>query len=247
MGLPDLAVRFLLQSINCKTKEDVFLRKTRQVSESIGLGMILAVAGGFLDAYSYVCRGQVFSNAQTGNILLVGVNVSEGNWGSALRYLVPVIAFTFGIVVADMVRYQMKDQKMIHWRQITVLFEIISMCAISFMPQEWNLLANSLASFACGIQVESFRKINGNGMATTMCIGNLRTATQHVCEYQHTKDKAMLKKGILFYAIILFFAMGAIIGNLCVTIWKERAIFGCAVILIGAFLLMFIDGEKEDE
>ena len=42
----------------------------KQTSETIELGIFLALAGGFMDAYSYICRGGVFANAQTGNILL---------------------------------------------------------------------------------------------------------------------------------------------------------------------------------
>lgn len=53
------------------------MNKTRQMSETIRLGMLLAVSGGFMDAYSYIERDQVFANAQTGNMLLFGVNLSE--------------------------------------------------------------------------------------------------------------------------------------------------------------------------
>lgn len=56
------------------------LKFSKQMSESIKLGVILAIAGGFMDAYSYMCRGKVFANAQTGNILLLGINISERNW-----------------------------------------------------------------------------------------------------------------------------------------------------------------------
>ena len=40
----------------------------KHISESFRLAAVLALVGGFLDAYTYICRGQVFSNAQTGNI-----------------------------------------------------------------------------------------------------------------------------------------------------------------------------------
>lgn len=69
------------------------MKFSKQMSESIKLGVILAIAGGFMDAYSYMCRGKVFANAQTGNILLLGINISERNWHMALHYLVPVLAF----------------------------------------------------------------------------------------------------------------------------------------------------------
>ena len=73
------------------------MQSTKQMSESIRLGALLAVSGGFMDAYSYIQRDQVFANAQTGNILLFGVNLSEGNFAGALHYFLPVLAFVLGI------------------------------------------------------------------------------------------------------------------------------------------------------
>ncbi|MEE0612388.1 MAG: YoaK family protein, partial [Collinsella stercoris] len=63
------------------------MQRAKQVSESIELGIILALVGGFMDVYSYVGRDGVFANAQTGNILLVGVHLSEGDPSLAMRYL----------------------------------------------------------------------------------------------------------------------------------------------------------------
>lgn len=42
----------------------------RQMSDTFLIAVLLAVVGGSLDAYSYVARGHVFANAQTGNIVL---------------------------------------------------------------------------------------------------------------------------------------------------------------------------------
>lgn len=223
------------------------MQKSKQVSESLELGIVLALSGGFMDAYSYVCRGEVFANAQTGNILLMGVNFSEGNWVAALRYLCPVLSFGLGIAIADIVKYKFKNADSMHWRQITVLFEALVLFLVGFLSSDMNLPANSLTSFACGIQVESFRKINGNGIATTMCIGNLRTATQAISEYQFTKNRKILKKGILYYGIILVFTIGAVIGNICVKLWNQKAILICSGLLGIGFLMMFIrhEGNKK--
>lgn len=222
---------------------DTIMRHSRQMSESMELGIILTLAGGFMDAYSYMCRDHVFANAQTGNILLIGIHLSNGNFGAALRYFVPVIAFATGIMVSDMIRILLKHWNLMHWRQCSVICEALVLFSVGFLPQSQNHIANSLISSACGIQVESFRKIHGNGIATTMCIGNLRGATQHICEYWHTKDKSIAKKGILYYSIIFIFVLGAVIGNQFVQILKEKAIFICSGFLFLAFIMMFIDRE----
>lgn len=73
-----------------------------QMSESILVGLVLALSGGFMDAYSYLFRGGVFANAQTGNFLLIGINIFHNNWEAAFRYIMPVSAFTIGIIIADM-------------------------------------------------------------------------------------------------------------------------------------------------
>ena len=75
-----------------------------QMSESLLLGGLLAVAGGFFDAYTYVCRGGVFANAQTGNIVLLGLELAERQWLRALTYLLPILAFAFGVMVAVRVK-----------------------------------------------------------------------------------------------------------------------------------------------
>ena len=72
-----------------------------QMSDSFLTAAFLSVSGGLQDAYTYIFRGKVFANAQTGNILLLGINISERNWHMALHYLVPVLAFAIGIDPAD--------------------------------------------------------------------------------------------------------------------------------------------------
>lgn len=221
------------------------MKKMSRVSESIQLGIILAISGGFMDAYTYVIRGQVFANAQTGNILLFGVNLSEGNFNAAVLYLYPVLAFSFGVAMAEVVRRRYAGVKRIHWMQITILIEAIMLFSVGFLPQSLNILANCLVSFACGIQVQSFRTIKGNGIATTMCIGNLRTATQYICEFFYDKDKGLLRMGIMYFGIIVIFVVGAILGYKCVQLWQERAIMvSGALMMIGFFMLFF--EEKTD-
>lgn len=218
------------------------MKHTKQMSESIRLGIILAMSGGFMDAYSYIERDHVFANAQTGNILLFGVHLSQGEFKQALSYFFPVFAFMLGIALAEYVRS--KNIEILHWRQLSVLIEAVILLGVSFFPLTLNLPANALTSFACGIQVESFRKIRGNGIATTMCIGNMRTATQNMFHFFHKKDREYLKKALLYYGIICCFVIGAILGNIFCQHFQEKAILCCSVLLFVAFIFMFVDYER---
>ena len=64
------------------------LLSENQMSEAFINSMFLALSGGFQDAYTYNCRDEVFSNAQTGNVVLMSQNFLEGNFTAGLRYLI---------------------------------------------------------------------------------------------------------------------------------------------------------------
>ena len=172
------------------------------MSESFVVGILLCLCGGFQDAYTYVCRDKVFANAQTGNIVLLGNHLAQMDWSGAVRYAVPILAFTAGIFVAQKVHFHFGKSEKIHWRQLVLLLEIVVLFAAGFFPTGMSLPANALISFSCAMQVDSFRKIRGNAMATTMCIGNLRSATDLWCTYTETKDK---KSGREAFSIIPLF------------------------------------------
>ena len=221
-------------------------KKHSQMSSSLAVGILLALAGGFMDAYSYMARGHVFANAQTGNILLFAVAISEGRPADSLRYLLPVVSFALGIALAAAMRTRFGHMSRLHWRQLTLLVEILILFGVSFFPAGQHLGANSLTSLACGIQVQAFRKIEGNGIATTMCIGNLRSGMDSLCAFFRTRNREPLRKAGHYFAIILFFALGAGLGGWGITQFGMGTIWlSCALLVVG-FLLMFLKEDVEE-
>ena len=147
------------------------MKRSKQMSESMELGILLALSGGFMDAYSYLYRDHVFANAQTGNILCSECIWQRKTGQKRCTIYFRISAFVIGIALAEMIRMK-TGQRKVHWRQICVLLEACVLASVACFPQ-MNTEANSLISCACGIQVETFRKIRGQGIATTMCVGNL--------------------------------------------------------------------------
>lgn len=167
-----------LQKIEQEVQEEVKeIEEKIQTSETFLLSAILALSGGFQDAYTYNVRDKVFSNAQTGNVVLMSQHMMMGEWGRALHYLFPVIAFAMGVLVAEQIGHKYKMAKKFHWRQIIVAIEFVILFAVGFIPSAYNMIATMLVSFACSMQVQAFRKVHGYGYASTMCIGNLRSGT----------------------------------------------------------------------
>ena len=177
--------------------------KKIQMSESIFVGVLLAFSGGLMDAYTYVFRGGVFANAQTGNLILLGINVFDGSFHNALKYLFPVLSFTCGVLLAQVFRL-------------------------------------------CGIQVQSFQKIRGNHLATTMCIGNLRTATDLLANAVHEKNAHLFRRSCLYYGVIVVFSVGAVCGNALVRAFGQYAILASPILLLVAFGVMCIEAKEDN-
>ena len=74
-------------------------RIKKQTSESFLLSAILALSGGFQDAYTYNMRDKVFSNAQTGNVVLMSQYFMSGEWMKGLHYLFPLFSFILVTVI----------------------------------------------------------------------------------------------------------------------------------------------------
>ena len=215
-----------------------------QMSESLLTASFIILSGGLQDAYTYLCRGKVFANAQTGNIVLFSAHLFEGEWALSASYLVPLLAFMLGVFVAECVHRRYKSMEKVHWRQLIILAEIVLLFLVGFLPQSVNTLANALVSFVCAMQVQTFRKVRGHAYASTMCIGNMRSGTDALCAYFHTHDKKILQKSLTYFAVIGIFAVGAGFGALLTKHFAERGIWVSCVLLAVSFLIMFIREEN---
>lgn len=212
--------------------------KAKQTSETFLLSAIISLSGGFQDAYTYNLRDKVFANAQTGNIVLMSQHLMSGEWGKSLHYFMPILAFAVGIIMAEQLSHKFKNYKKIHWRQMVILIEIILLAVVAFIPESHNMLANSLVSLACAMQVQSFRKVNGYPYASTMCIGNLRSGTESLSIYLRNHEKSILKKALHYYGIIFIFAIGAGVGGILSLLLGTRCILIASAILLIAFFTM---------
>lgn len=217
-----------------------------QMSESFLTAVFLSLSGGLQDAYTYLFRGKVFANAQTGNIVLLSSNLMDGNWERVLHYLVPLCAFALGVLTAEKMQEHFRNMQRLHWRQLVVLCEIVILFVVGFFPQEWNLMANALVSFACAMQVQTFRKVNGYAFASTMCIGNMRSGMDSLCSWVLNRNPAALKKSFYYWGIILLFALGAGLGSLTLDLCGAKAIWLSCLLLAVSFCLMFLKEDVEE-
>lgn len=205
----------------------------------------MAFAGGILDAYSYICRGQVFATAETGNIVRLSICLSLGEWGAALRYLVPTAAFTLGVLAAEALRRRVEGHpKRLHWRQAGLLAECVVLLGVALLPLgPADPLANVLISFTSAVQMESFRKFRDCPSATTMCTGNLRSGTEHLFRFLALPDPQSGAKASVYYRLILAFIVGAVVCGRLSLLLKQWAVLAAIIPMLAVFFLLFQKSE----
>ena len=209
------------------------IQLNRQVSESYFIGLLLAVAGGYLDVYTYISRGGVFANAQTGNIVLLGIHIAQHNFEKITTYTLPILAFMVGVMITEIVKLNFRYSTKIHWRQIVIALEILVLLAVSFV---------------CSMQVESFRAFGGGKKyATTMCTGNLRTATEHLFYSGVHRDRKVRNNSLQYYGIIAAFIFGAVISTKLTTGVGAKSVYTVCILLFVVFVMMFIQAEEEEK
>ena len=208
--------------------------------ETFRLAMLLCMVGGFMDAYTFVTRGKVLANAQTGNIVYLAINLQKGDFGKSFNYLMPILVFTFGILFTEFVRVKFEKHRIFRWQQIVIFYQIIAMFFISFIPSgNWNIVVNMIMSFLAAIQYQGFKKIRGLAGATTICTGNLRSGMENLFKYINTENKLYLQNFWIYVGLDSFFLVGAFFCVVLVEIFGVISLMVCCVLLAVVFVIMF--------
>lgn len=230
------------------TFKKIMREQDTPVSESVPFCMLLAIVGGFLDAYTFVGRGGVFCNAQTGNIVLLGVYLSTGRWHLALEHIPPILAFIAGVFLAETIKRNNFPIRHLDWKRIVLIFETIVIFIVGFIPPSApNAIVTATVSLAASIQVSSFRKLVDSQFNTTMSTGNLRSASQALYLAITQKDMDAAIRSIRYFMIILSFLSGALIGGIITSLFGIKAIWSTIVLLVFAVVLIHIEEHKEND
>lgn len=210
------------------------------LSETLLVGGLLAFAGGFLDAYTYILRGGVFANAQTGNLVLLGIRLSRGEISAALLSAVPIIAFVSGVFITRWLL--LKKERASASRMWIVAAEAVLLFIAGFLPADFPDGAVTVTvSFVCALQVSAFRSLYGLPYATTMCTGNLRSAVEKLAERVLEGKKKSGTDFILYMSVILIFCAGAAGGVFLISVLGRYSIWLCS----GIYLLVLLLIRKE--
>ncbi|WP_128927747.1 YoaK family protein [Bradyrhizobium guangxiense] len=177
--------------------------------ETVGIVLLLAFAGGYIDAYTWIIHG-VMANAQTANLILLWVYATAGNWTEALHFVPPIVAFVFGVVIAAWLRRAAGERA----NAISTLVEIILLIAVGILHNRLPDAAGTLGiSFVAAMQAATFTRVEGTACSTVMLTGNLRQAIETIFAVASGgAPVGTLRRSGIFFALCAVFGFGAAAG-----------------------------------
>ena len=175
--------------------------------ETVQIALLLAFAGGYLDAYTWIIHG-VMANAQTANLVLLWVHGTAGEWARAAHFFPPIAAFAVGIVIAAWLRRVTGDRA----SAISTLIEIVLLIAVGILHNRLPDLAGTLGiSFVAAMQTAIFTKVEGIAYSSVMITGNLRQAIEGLFALMSGQRGSLRQPGI-FATLCAAFGTGAAVG-----------------------------------
>lgn len=200
-------------------------------AETVQISLLLAFAGGYLDAYTWIIHG-VMANAQTANLVLLWVHGTVGEWDRAVQFIPPMAAFIVGIVIAAWLRRVAGDRS----SAISTLIEILMLVAVGILHNRLPDLAGTLGiSFVAAMQTAIFTKVEGVSYSSVMITGNMRQAIEGVFAVVSGQTGSLCRPGI-FAALCITFGVGAAAGAYATKIIPDLAL-GLPVVALLIVLL----------
>lgn len=212
----------------------------------------LIAIGGFLGAYTYLLRGNVFCNAQTGNVVLMGMALGSGRWGEGIYYLIPISAYLMGAFVSEIVPNPVKHRFPVRWDTLLIAIEMLAMLALGFVPESAPVQISQVAiNFIASMQYNTFRQAEGIPVATTFATNHIRQIGVGLAkEVKHlrSKEKPHRKKLQRHFWMLVCFASGAVVGTACANWFLGKAIWVTLIpfgVIFAALLHADLTTEKE--
>jgi uncharacterized membrane protein YoaK (UPF0700 family) len=149
------------------------------------LVVVLAVVGGATDAIGLLALGGAFTSVMTGNMVLLGVSVSEGDGGRAASSVGAILAFIAGAALGARVAGTPQEGDRLWPRAVTVglVVELGFMAAYAVgwwvtggTPGPGVAFGLLLATaIGLGIQSSTVQRFGVSGLSTTYMTGTLTT------------------------------------------------------------------------
>jgi len=147
--------------------------------------MLLAVAGGSLDAFLYLNHGKVFAAAVTGNVVLAGIGLLSHDTRATENHLVPLASFLVGLWVASWLGEKLGRRAV----RVGLIAEMVGLVVASLARGVPEHLYVACIAVLVAYQIRTFRQVDEFTYNSTFITSNLRTMMDGLYEAMEPKRR----------------------------------------------------------
>lgn len=208
----------------------------RQTKTTLLPALILTLANGFLDAYTYLELGGVFANVQTANVIFFALNLINEHWLVAFSRLWPIFAFMAGVAIAAHIKSGRLERTISHPLRWTIGIQAAFFVGVGFIPGSVPATAVTVP-IAClaGLQIGLFRNIGELNYLPVATTGNLMRVVEAGYRGFVDDESGQRQAFRMYSSLITAFATGAAIGAAATKALGHHAIWiaaGCLVVAL---------------
>ena len=197
---------------------------------------MLTAAAGSADAVSYLGLGRVFTANMTGNLVLLGVAIAQGQLAGSIRSILAFAAFGLGVLVG--VRVTAGTEPAAVWPRSVILPLVGELGLLVALLTGWEIAGDrpealmldvlvALSAGAMGMQTAAARRSGVVGVTTTFVTGMLTGLIAELAAVAPGRSHQTIWAATLACMLI-----GAALGAAAFIVWRPGAPL-VAVLLVG--------------
>ena len=217
----------------------------RKISrQSKRLALFLTFCAGYVDAYTFIVRGNTLVAGQTGNVVFLSVGLIQHNVSDASAKVMTLLAFMMGVLLLTVYKEKLRIVKK---PILSVIPLAVLSLIIGFVPQTVeNIYLVPPLAFCMGLVTTAFGEVSGIAYNNAFMTGNIKRTMLAFGDYFRTKHTPFLREGLIFVSLLSSFVFGVIFSAYLTIYYQEKTILGIPLMMsIFYFSMIFASWRKK--
>lgn len=217
----------------------------RKISrQSKRLALFLTFCAGYVDAYTFIVRGNTLVAGQTGNVVFLSVGLIQQNVSDASAKVMTLFSFMMGVFLLTLYKEKLRIIK----KPILSLIPLAVLSLITgFVPQTVdNIYLVPPLAFCMGLVTTAFGEVSGIAYNNAFMTGNIKRTMLAFGDYFRTKHTPFLREALIFVSLLTSFVLGVVFSAYLTIYYQEKTILGVPLMMsIFYFSMLFASWRKK--
>ena len=215
----------------------------RKISrQSKRLALFLTFCAGYVDAYTFIVRGNTLVAGQTGNVVFLSVGLIQHNVSDASAKVMTLLAFMMGVLLLTIYKEKLRIVKK---PILSVIPLAVLSLIIGFVPQTVeNIYLVPPLAFCMGLVTTAFGEVSGIAYNNAFMTGNIKRTMLAFGDYFRTKHTPFLREALIFVSLLSSFVFGVVFSAYLTIYYQEKTILGVPLMMSIFYLSMLFGGKK---